>query len=195
VDRTWTIPLYAATVQFRRITLVPVKVVPGIQAVICFHDGISFDLGKDRSCCNRNAEGIAFYERALRYGDVGEGEGIDENYFRYRRELFYGVGHRTLRGGEDVDLINDVGSYDPKGMTESGLFDNAGQQCPLFCRELFGIIYIGVVIMSGKNDRGSYDRSSKWTSASFINTSNKIMLFPQISVRQGLHPFYPRVVP
>jgi len=82
VDRTGTIPLYASAVQFRGIALVLVKVVLGILAVIRFHNGISSDLGEDRRCSNRNAEGIAFYERVLRYGDIRKREGIDEKHLR-----------------------------------------------------------------------------------------------------------------
>jgi hypothetical protein len=114
VDRTRTVTLYAHTVELRWISFVLVKVVLGILAVIFFHDGISFHLGEDRSRCDRNAEGVTLYECTLGNGDIGKGEGIDEDDLRYWRELCHGVRHRTFGGAENVDLV------DYRGFNDSG---------------------------------------------------------------------------
>ncbi len=103
--------------------------------------------------------------------------------------------HSPFGCAENIDLIDDCRFNNPEGMAQGVLHDDPVKQRPFFCGKLFGIFYIWVKVMAGKNNSGSYDRSGKRTSASFINTSNKIMRFPQMSVRQRFHPYYPRVVP
>ncbi len=81
---TGTMTLYASPVEPGWVSFVTVEMVLGILAVVFFHDGISFDLGKDRGSGDRNTEGVTLYECLLRYSDIGKGQGIDQYDFRFQ---------------------------------------------------------------------------------------------------------------
>src|SRR6266571_468901 len=100
------------------------EAIDGILFVQLEHEAVTCDLGYDRGCCNREAEGIAFDDGALWQGNVREVQCIQQECLGGDRELGKSITHGLFGGLQDVASIDEFDGTKANTYCQSMLHDD-----------------------------------------------------------------------
>ena len=122
-----------------RVPLVVREAVAGIGVVQLLHQPVARDFRQYGRGGNRRASRVAVLDGALRHGQIGDLERIDEDEVRQRRHAHDGAVHRGERRVMDVEAIDLIGLDDGHAPRDGGAHDAREQPLALDGRHGLGV--------------------------------------------------------
>lgn len=146
------------------------------------HPTVAGDLGEDGRGCDGVAEGVSLDDGGLPPTQGRHRVAVDEGMGGFRGDTFERLVHPLVRGGEDVDAVDDVGIDRDDGEAEVGV---SGDQVEItgarIGGELLGIVELEEIRWDARfpplgreDDRGNEDGTCERAAAGLIDTGHGV---------------------
>lgn len=146
------------------------------------HPTVAGDLGEDGRGCDGVAEGVSLDDGGLPPTQGRHRVAVDEGMGGFRSEPCERLVHALMRGGEDVDAVDDVGFNRDDGEAEVGV---SGDQVEITGArvggELLGIVELEEFRgdarfppLGREDDRGNKDGTCERAAAGLIDTGHGV---------------------